>query len=63
MSIVYCSNCHKNIDTDFEAEHFPCSGEKECFVCGYIGNVLPNPDGDVVCPECGDPDMGDKEEK
>ena len=22
MSIQYCENCHKHIDTDFEAEHF-----------------------------------------
>lgn len=22
MSIVYCSFCDKNIDTDFDAEHF-----------------------------------------
>jgi hypothetical protein len=27
MSMEYCHNCDKNIDTDFNAEHFPC-GEK-----------------------------------
>lgn len=37
--------------------------EKECLVCGYTGYVKPNPDGDIVCPECGDPDMGVKEER
>jgi len=24
MSIMRCENCQKNIDTDFDAEHFPC---------------------------------------
>lgn len=28
MSVVYCENCDKNIDTDFDAEHFEmCAGE------------------------------------
>ena len=28
MSIVYCHNCNKNVDTDFNVEHF--TEDEEC---------------------------------
>jgi len=41
MSIVHCDYCNKNIDTDYNAEHFIDSTEK-CII-EYA---------DEICPEC-----------
>lgn len=30
MSIQYCDYCDKNIDTDFDCEHFDCSDDYAC---------------------------------
>lgn len=30
MSVVYCTYCQKNIDTDFNAEHFPDEEGRPC---------------------------------
>lgn len=30
MSIQRCEYCQKNIDTDFDAEHFDCADDCEC---------------------------------
>lgn len=31
MSIIYCENCDKYIDTDFDAEHFEeCDDREDC---------------------------------
>lgn len=29
MSIIRCTSCQKNIDTDFDSEHFPCVDKPE----------------------------------
>jgi len=33
MSILYCNNCDKYIDTDFDAEHF--DENEECYELEY----------------------------
>ena len=38
MSIQYCNYCNRKIDTDFDAEHFDCSGEYECIEEEYNQN-------------------------
>lgn len=41
MSIVHCDHCNKNIDTDYNAEHF-IEGTEKCTI-EYV---------DEICPEC-----------
>ena len=35
---------------------------KECFTCGRLKVSSPTPDGDEICPDCGDKEMMDYEE-
>ena len=34
---------------------------KECQTCGFIKEENPTPDGDEICPDCGDREMLDLE--
>lgn len=38
-------------------------GKKECPTCGEIKESNPTPDGDEICPSCGDREMMDWEAK
>jgi len=35
---------------------------KECRTCGTLKESSPTPDGDEICPNCGDPEMVDLDE-
>ena len=61
-----CSKGHICImDIDEELEQYCMCGEnynlKECKVCKTIKQSNPTPDGDEVCPNCGDREMMDYE--
>ena len=46
------------LDNQFEAE----ADLKECPTCGVLKISSPTPDGDEICPSCGDTDLFDYEE-
>lgn len=52
MSIIHCKNCEKDIDTDFNAEHF----DEFCDNCGCVLNEKETEscgtECDNFCPDC-----------
>ncbi len=47
MSVIYCEDCDKHIDTDFNAEHFDdhklYQGVAKEYFCEYCGAYLGQP--------------------
>jgi hypothetical protein len=50
MSIQFCDNCNKHIDTDTEAEHF--GDNIKCEVCGQNIRTCMISDNKNRCQDC-----------
>lgn len=49
MSIVYCPDCDKEIDTDYDVEHFDSPQDK---VCSNKTSLVNTPEGVNFCKYC-----------
>lgn len=46
MSMIHCDDCNKQIDTDFDAEHF--DGMFDSLSADYMSQVGPVNEGDMI---------------
>jgi uncharacterized Zn finger protein (UPF0148 family) len=47
----------------YDEHKFDSEQEVECPTCGRVKISNPTPDGDEICPDCGDLEMMDKEDR
>lgn len=40
MSVMYCENCHRHIDTDYDTEHFIQNPNTGCYAESSNGTIM-----------------------